>query len=113
VRQKHWTLEDHVHYGCGGRILRCVKGAGPSPGGDPLYMCADCGDMRTGRGPSVLCWCGFSHRGNHHLTAYKCVSRNELVGNPALESAMRACGCDPDRMEISIVLEKDYMEIIK
>ena len=38
-----WAIEDHLCRSCGGRILRCVKGNGMTPGGNPLYKCADCG----------------------------------------------------------------------
>lgn len=112
-----WVLEDHLCRGCGGRILRCVAGQGPSPGGNPLFKCADCGKASTAMGPDVLCWCGFSHRGNHHMTVYQCVPFSILKAMPdkaqALTNSFRACGCEPGRSEVGIMLEKEYREALR
>ncbi len=102
----HWVLEDHLCRACGGRILRCVKGQGATPGGNPLFKCADCGTCTSGSGADALCWCGFSHRGNR-TTAYVCRPFSILKTRPELEAAFRACGCDPRRGEVGIMLEED------
>lgn len=103
-----WAIEDHLCSGCGGRILRCVTGNGMTPGGDPVYRCADCGKASSALGPDVLCWCGFHMRGNHHLSSYRCLSFAVLEKTPELEAAFKACGCDPKRGEVGVVLEADY-----
>jgi len=102
-----WELEDHLCKACGGRILRCVTGAGMTPGGNPVFKCADCGRATSGMSPDVLCWCGFSHRGNHNSTAYVCQPFTVLKDRPELEQAFRACGCDPSRGEVGIMLKRD------
>lgn len=110
--KRHWAIEDHLCRGCGGRILRCVAGNGPSPGGNPLYKCADCGQSSWGLGPDVLCWCGFSHRGQYPATAYRCLPFSILKEFPALTNAFRACGCNPERGEVGIMLERDYNAVM-
>ena len=103
---KTWELEDHLCKVCGGRILRCASGAGPSPGGNPLYRCADCGVATTSMGPGALCWCGFGHRMQND-GAYSCVPFSILRDRPDLLSAFRSCGCEPGRSEVGIMLSKD------
>lgn len=111
MSEKRWVLENHLCRSCGGRILRCVAGQGPSAGGNPLWKCADCGKAMTGMGAAVLCWCGFSMRGNR-ATAYTCVPFSLIKEKPdiaqALINSFRACGCEPDRGEVGIMLEKEY-----
>lgn len=107
----YWALEPHLCRGCGGRVLRCVKGQGMTPGGNPVYLCADCGKSTSGMGPDVLCWCGFSHRGQH-ATAYRCLPFTAVAERPELERAFKACGFDPSRGEVGIVLESDYRAAI-
>lgn len=104
-----WALEDHVCRGCGGRILRCVTGNGMTPGGNPVYKCADCGKSTAAMGPEVLCWCGFTHRGQG-LTGYRCLPFTVLKDRPGLIHAFRACGCEPGRTEVGIVLERDLQD---
>jgi DNA-directed RNA polymerase subunit RPC12/RpoP len=106
--QTTWIIEDHLCSGCGGRILRSASGAGPTPGGNPLFKCADCGKTNSAMTPGILCWCGFSHRGNYNSTAYLCKPFSILKDRPELESAFKACGCDPKRGEVGILLEKDF-----
>lgn len=106
--KRTWAIEDHLCKSCGGRILRCASGGGPTGGGNPIYKCADCGASSSAMGPSVLCWCGFSHRGNHNSTAYVCQPFSVLQEYPELSSAFAACGCDPKRGEVGIMLEKDF-----
>lgn len=107
MSQMRWKLEDHLCKACGGRILRCVSGVGLTPGGNPLFKCADCGKAVTGMGPEALCWCGFSHRGQR-TTAYRCLPFSVIEEFPALVNAFRACGCEPGQGEVGIVLEADY-----
>lgn len=40
--KRTWALTDHLCRDCGGRVLRCVTGNGITPGGNPIYKCADC-----------------------------------------------------------------------
>lgn len=61
-------------------------------------------------GPDVLCWCGFSHRGNHNSMAYVCQPFSVLEELPELEQAFRACGCDPGMGEVGIMLERDLRQ---
>lgn len=101
-----WALENHLCKACGGRILRCVNGNGITCGGNPVFKCADCGKAVAAMGPEALCWCGFSHRGNRD-NAYTCQPFSILDERPELLSAFRACGCDPERGEVGIMLERD------
>ena len=107
-----WVLEDHLCKACGGRILRSHSGTGMTPGGNPIYKCADCGTNRADMGPQKLCWCGFTHK-LQSATAYRCVSYALLKDYPDLIAAFRSCGCDPERGgEVGIVIEKDLYRII-
>ena len=65
-----WVIEDHICKNCGGRILRSVTGAGMTPGGNPLYRCADCG--ANGYALDEICWCGLHHR-NQTMEPYQCL----------------------------------------
>ncbi len=106
-----WKLEDHLCRKCGGRILRSVSGAGPSPGGNPIFRCADCGVADWGTSPKRICWCGMSHRGQYE-TPYLCLPYSILEERPELKELFRASGCDPDRPgEVGVVAEKDLREM--
>lgn len=109
--KRTWAIEDHICKTCGGRILRCVSGGGATAGGNPIFKCADCGRTTSGMGPDSLCWCGFSHRANHNSTAYVCQSFTVLTERPELVRAFRACGCEPGRGEVGIMLERDWRSI--
>ena len=87
--------------------MRCVTGGGATGGGDPLWKCADCGKSTSAMGPDALCWCGFSHKHNS-VTAYVCLPFTVLDTVPELLAGFRACGCDPKRGEVGIMLERDY-----
>jgi len=103
-QQETWALEPHLCRACGGRILRRV--GGPSvmtPGGNPIFKCANCGTQKASMGPGDLCWCGFAHRLNN-THPYRCLPFSVLNDAPELEHAFRACGCDPQRGEVGIVL---------
>lgn len=104
MKKRTWEIEDHLCRDCGGRILRCVTGNGMTPGGNPIYKCADCGKATASMGASALCWCGFSMRGNLHIKAYSCLPFSILEQRPELKQAFLACGCDPKRGEVGIVL---------
>lgn len=69
-RQQTWAIEDHLCRHCGGRILRCVRGNGPTGGGNPLYRCSLCGRSAAAIGPEALCWCD--------RILYRCSSTIEL-----------------------------------
>ena len=106
-----YELTDHLCRYCGGRVLQCIN-TGPSPGGNPEFRCADCGKSSYGLGPDCICWCGFKHR-NQTESAYKCLPFSILKEHPDLRKCFLACGCDPERNEVGIVLEKDYFKYIK
>lgn len=102
-----WVLIDHLCRDCGGRILLCVEGNGMTPGGNQIRRCADCGKSGTQvSGADAICWCGTHHRGSN-VTPYKCLPFSILESQPWLEEAFRACGCDPARGDVGIVLEAD------
>lgn len=103
MSRRTWAIEDHLCKDCGGRILRCVTGGGPTGGGNPIFKCADCGASSSSMGPAVLCWCGFSMKHNNS-TAYRCLPFSVLKERPELRQAFLACGCDPSRGEVGIVL---------
>lgn len=103
-----WAIEDHLCRHCGGRVLRCVTGGGPTGGGNPIFRCADCGRGASSIGPDVICWCGFAHRNNHD-GAYQCLPFSAIKDRPELANAFRACGCEPhDRDGVGIVLSRDF-----
>lgn len=108
---RSFFIEDHLCRSCGGRILRHAA-PGATPGGNPAYRCADCGKGASGMDTSSLCWCGFSHR-QQRATAYVCVPFSILSEQTekaqVLTSAFRACGCEPGRGEVGIMLERDYI----
>jgi hypothetical protein len=98
-----WAMEDHVCRTCGGRVLRLVSPTGMSPGGNPWFQCADCGKGTWGMGPDGVCWCGFGHRGGME-GSYACASWAEAEKDPVIAQAMRACGCDPQRGQVGVML---------
>lgn len=107
-RRMTWTLEDHLCRDCGGRVLRCASGQGPTPGGNPIFKCADCGKTACDMFPDALCWCGMKHK-HQNMTAYRCVSYTVLETKPDLINAFRSCGCDPKRGgEVGIMLEDAF-----
>jgi len=61
-------------------------------------------------GPDCLCWCGFFHKHNHHLKAYQCLPFSILKDKPELRNNFKACGCDPERGEVGIVLIETMRE---
>lgn len=101
MSEKTWLFTDHVCRDCGGRILRCATGGGMSPGGNPLYRCADCGNARSDGGPQGVCWCGYETRANSEH-AYQCLSF--FGASDAELAALAECGCRPGRQEVGIVL---------
>lgn len=105
--KRTWAIGNHLCRDCGGRVLRCVTGNGMTPGGNPVFKCADCGKATAATGPDALCWCGMKHRGQH-MAAYVCQPFSILEQHPALLDAFLACGCDPKRGEVGIMLERDY-----
>lgn len=113
-----WWLENHLCRNCGGRILRCVSGNGVTPGGNPVYKCADCGAEGAQMSPRGLCWCGFEHKGQK-MRPYLCVPFSILTSGKyttettkKLLSAFRACGCEPGRTEVGIMLRKGFEEAL-
>lgn len=108
-----WTLADHLCRKCGGRVLQSASGVGPTAGGNPLYKCADCGEAGVAHGPSVICWCGLKMRGQTSDPAYQCLPFSILEDKPWVREAFLACGCDPDRGEVGIVLISQMNDLRK
>lgn len=107
--ERRWILEDHLCKACGGRILQCVAGNGPTGGGNPIFKCADCGRAAAAMGPEALCWCGFAHRNQYGNNAYVCLPFSVLEELPQLKNAFLSCGFDPHsgNGEVGIVLKED------
>lgn len=104
-----WTIEDHICRFCnGGRILKCEDGTCISPGGNPLWRCADCGKSCYSLIPDPICWCGFKFKNENHC-AYICVPFSILEYKPELEEKFYSCGCDPKGpSEVGILLRRYY-----
>jgi len=96
-RQQTWAIEDHLCRYCGGRILRCVKGNGPTGGGNPLYRCASCGRTAAATGPESLCFCG--------LSLHQCLAYSAIKKYPRLRSAL-VPGCDPSYGEVGFAVRE-------
>lgn len=71
--------------------------------------------------PSALCWCGFKHKGQGGQPPYVCM-RTSLVEDvkkmedgekkaKELEQALKACGIDPAKTQVGILLTSDYSRI--
>lgn len=111
--KKTWFIEDHLCKKCGGRILKSATGQGMTPGGNPVFKCADCGESKAAISPHVLCWCGFSYKLQYEKP-YRCVSYSILDKYPELINAFKNLGFDPNRGgEAGIVLYSDLLEIKK
>lgn len=106
-----WTITDHLCRYCGGRVLQSASGAGMTPGGNPIYRCADCGKKSSAMLPDVICWCGLKHRGQEEAP-YRCLPFSVLKDRPYLREAFASCGCDPERGEVGIVTEADLYRIL-
>lgn len=113
MKQKTWALEDHLCRHCGGRILRCVSGQGPTGGGNPVFKCADCGVATAALGPACLCWCGFHYRQNADSNPYICIPFSEIENRSWLRELFLSCGCNPDRGEVGIVLVERFRELCR
>lgn len=102
-----WQLVDHLCSKCGGRILKSVSGVGMSPGGNPLFRCADCGENCFGLSPSNICWCGMKQK-FQSFPAYTCMPYSILKDNPELFGNFMSCGCDPKKGgEVGIIIRKE------
>jgi hypothetical protein len=81
-----------------------------TPGGNPIYKCSCCGKTAS-MGADSLCWCGFLLRGQS-ARSYVCKPFSILKEHPEFEPAFRACGCEPGRQEVGIMLERDYRAVM-
>lgn len=107
--QRTWTIIDHLCRSCGGRILQCASGGGPTGGGNPIFKCASCGESTSGITPNGICWCGFAHRGQGIGGHFRCLPFSYLEEHPDLRQAFLACGCDPDReAEVGMITEESF-----
>ena len=88
-----WVFEPHRCMDCSGRIMRCVTGNGMSPGGNPMYKCADCGKCRWAL-VCDICWCRLEFK-NQVDCGYQCVEFKKIEDYPGLLNAFRSCGCEP------------------
>ncbi len=106
MKQKQtWEIIDHLCRHCGGRVLRCVSGAGMSPGGNPLFKCACCGVSGYSASPDYLCWCGHCQKHNNTYP-FMCVPFSKIDENPELLKEFLKCGCDPKNGgEVGIILK--------
>lgn len=86
---KRFILTNHICRNCGGRILQQTN-SGPTGGGNPIYMCADCEQTSCGISPNGICWCGFKMRGQS-IEPYMCLP---FSGNENLKEEFAKCGCD-------------------
>lgn len=110
IKQRTWIILDHLCRICGGRVLRCVSGQGVTAGGYPVFRCADCGVEHSGMSQSVVCWCGFTHRKNAHITPYRCLPFSVLESRPELREDFLANGFDPKIGEVGVVRRKDLQK---
>lgn len=95
---KRWVFTDHACRHCGGRVMQCVAGGGPTGGGNPVWQCADCEVGSAAMGPECICWCGFEQRANNAGPGYyACVRMDRAKSEPAVKRALERCGCFPDR----------------
>lgn len=112
--ERTWKIIDHLCRICNGRILKCVSGAGPTPGGNPVFKCSLCGKETSGMDSSALCWCGFSMK-NQYEKPYICVPYSMIEEYPKLLDAFLSCGYDPKREssgEVGIMPEDKYRDIL-
>lgn len=101
-----WTIVDHLCQRCGGRILKCATGTGMTPGGNPLWRCADCKEATTGMTPDKICWCGMKQK-FQSFPAYRCLPYSILETEPGLLNNFLSCGCDPKTGgEVGIIIKK-------
>lgn len=112
ARPKTWFLMDHLCRHCGGRVLQCASGGGPTGGGNPIFRCADCGAGSAAMGPDCICWCGFEHRHGNGTNGYQCRRLADAKDDPALRTAFLSCGFDPDRSKLEIgIYMPDYYRL--
>ena len=112
---RRFMLIDHLCRNCGGRMLTMTSGGGPTGGGNPIFICADCEQGSAAMGPEVQCWCGFHFKGQDHMQGqYQCVPFSILKEYPQLREAFMSCGTDPDskRARIGVVLREQYRKAL-
>ena len=112
-RDDCWVPVDHVCRNCGARVMR-KEPRGLSVG--EVYKCHTCG--QTGFTVEKICWCGQQFRNSRPSSRnYICLPTNIREKYPEVrelfESAFRACGVDPDRVEVGIILFRDYNLIMR
>lgn len=113
--ERTWKIVDHLCRICNGRILKCVSGAGPTPGGNPVFKCSLCGKETSGMDSSNICWCGSSFK-NSIDTPYICVSFSMIEKYPKLLDAFLSHGQNPKREssgEVGILLEDQLRKVVK
>lgn len=98
----------HVCRKCGGRVGRAVSGQGPSPGGNPLWRCFNCGEAQTGIEPHCICWCGLKFRGEV-VSKYECVPTSLIQMDPRLRDLLSQCGVtEKSGQEVGVVLRDSF-----
>lgn len=115
--QRTWEVVDHICRICSGRILKCATNQGMSPGGNPLWRCADCGHSTWGIGVDCICWCGFTMRSQDHQV-YMCLPLSLGHGDKDIARLFGECGFDvqnPSRRsgEVGVVLLERYRELMQ
>ena len=103
-----WSPADHVCRFCGSRIM--VRASGGLSVGE-VYKCFTCG--RAGSKHTDICWCGQRFKGGE--IAYRCLPTRVMEERPEvrelLDQAFRACGVNPEAVEVGVVSLRDYNRI--
>lgn len=106
---KTYAITDHACRYCNGRVLRVLTGAGMTPGGNPMWECADCGKKKAGFDASVICWCGATWRNGVDM-GMRCWRtddpRSEVI------QALRLCGVATESSVIGIVKEEALVDAL-
>lgn len=108
-----YVLTDHICKDCAGRILK-QKTPGVSPGGNPIFRCADCGIEGSSPDSKSICWCGNFLKGQERKQTYKCLPLTLADTIPGLSQLFAANGFNVKKKitEIGIVLYQDYKDLL-
>lgn len=99
-----WKLTNHLCRKCSGRVLVNV-GGGPTGGGNPMWMCADCEAASAQPDSSCICWCGATNRGGRPM-GFVCVRVDDVL----LTETFAKYGIDADRGVVTVIAEADLRE---
>ncbi len=103
-KQPTYSLTDHACRICSGRILMQETLTGVTPGGNPVFRCADCGKESCGMTPEGICWCGFTQRRQAQSGDWLCMRTDKAVDQPWVRDAFAHCGVDVNSdVEIAVI----------